>query len=738
MAAKKKVKEIKREKSSEVAIVHDIDVSEVLESNYMPYTMSVIVSRALPEMDGLKPAHRKLLYTMYKMGLSRGSKTKSANIVGTTMKLNPHGDGPIYGTMVRLARGNESLLLPYIDSKGNFGKIYSRDMSFAASRYTEAKLEKVTQEFFKDIDKNVVDFVPNYDNSTTEPTLLPVTFPSILANPNTGIAVGMASNICPFNLKELCETTIEVLKSKGKEVEIIDILKAPDFPTGGDIVYNKDTLQRIYETGKGTFYLRAKYRYDKKTNCVEIYEIPYTTTIEAIIESITELVKNNTVKELSDIRDETDKDGLKVVLDLKRGVDMDILMARLYKSTPLQSSFSCNFNILVNGKPKVMGIREILDEWLEFRIGCVRKSIAFDIEKNIKKLHLLKGLEKVLLDLDRAVQIVRDTKKDKEVINNLMEHFKIDEEQANYVADIKLRNFNEEYLLNRTKDIRATEREIKRLEGIVGSDTKINNIIIKELEVISLEYGSDRKTTLLSENKTEVSEEIFVEDYNLKMYVSNQGYLKKVPLVSLRGGSEHKLKEGDFITQEIDTTNRADLLLFSNKQIAYKVRINEIEDTKLSSWGEYLPNMLELSEGEEILRIVCTEEYTGSMIYFFENGKTAKIDLKGYVTKTNRKQLVNAYNKSSKVVRMFYLPEGEEIDVVMQSDVNKILRVDTTKVSLNTYKQSGGVNTMKLKKGEKVVGIHLLAETELEDVEYYTTANIPAVGKYLKKEDKLS
>jgi len=738
LARKNKAKEIKREKSNVVAKVHDMEVSDILETNYMPYTMSVIVSRALPEIDGLKPSHRKLLYTMYKMGLLKGSKTKSANIVGATMRLNPHGDQAIYETMVRLARGNESLLLPLVDSKGNFGKVYSRDMAFAAARYTEAKLEKVAQEFFKDIDKNTVDFIPNYDNTTTEPLLLPVTFPAILANPNMGIAVGMASNICSFNLEELCNATIEIIKSKGKEVDLIEILKAPDFPTGGELVYNKETIKRIYETGKGTFYLRAKTKYDAKNNCIEIYEIPYTTTIEAITESITELVKNNTIKELTDIRDETDKEGLKIVLDLKRGTDVEVLLAKLYKLTPMQSPFSCNFNIIINGSPCVLGVREIIEHWVDFRMDCVRRGLKFDIEKQKRKLHLLRGLDKVLLNLDKAVKIVKDTPKDKDVIKNLMEFFKIDEEQANYVADIKLRNFNKEYIINRTKDIGITEKEIARLEGIAGSDTKIRNIIIKELEEVAKTYGSPRKTTLISEKKIEIPEEIFVEDYKLKMYLSKEGYIKKVPLVSLRGNSEHKLKPSDYIVQEIETTNKADLLLFSNKQIVYKLKISEIEDTKLSSWGEFIPNLLELGDGEEIIHMVCTENYAGSVIYFFENGKTAKIDMKGYETKTNRKQLVNAYSKASPVVRMLTLGVDEDIDVVLQSNVNKILRVNTSKISLNTYKQSGGLNTMKLKKGEKVTGVYLLDEIQFEDLEYYTTANIPAVGKFLKKEDRLS
>lgn len=735
MATKKNEKVTKNKGTT--AKVHNVDVSEVLIDNYMPYTMSVIVSRALPEIDGFKPSHRKLLYTMYNMRLLDKGRTKSSNIVGQTMKINPHGDGPIYGTMVRMARGNEALLLPIVDSKGNFGKIYSRDMAYAAQRYTEAKLEKVAGEFFKDIEKRVVDFVPNYDNTTEEPTLLPVTFPTILANPNTGIAVGMASSICGFNLNELCDATIEVLNSGGKEVDLIDILKAPDFPTGGKLLYNKETMQRIYDTGKGTFYIRAKYTYDKNNNCIDIHEIPYTTTVEAIIENITNLVKENTIKELTDIRDEVDKDGLKITLDLKRGVDVQLLMTKLFATTPLQSSFSCNFNILIDGVPKLMGVREILDNWIKFRTECYRRGIEYDIDKNKRKLHLMLGLEKVILDIDKAIKIIRETEKNKDVEKNLMEHFSIDEEQAKHVADLTLRNINKEYLLNRVKDIKPVEKEIAKLEGIHKSDIKIKNLIVKELEEVKNKYGKERKTDIIEEKKAELPEDILVEDYNLKIYLTSESYLKKVPLVSLRGASEHRLKEGEYIVQEIDSTNKSDLLLFSNKHKVYKMKMHELEDDKLSDWGDYLPNLLELEEGEEILYIVCTDDYTGSMIYFFEGGKTAKVDLQGYETKTNRKYLLNAYSKTSPLVRMFYLDIDEDIDVILQSDVNKILRVETSKIPEKKGTKSVGVNTMRLKKGEKVENVYRLDEIDFEDIEYYTTKNIPAVGRNLREEDKL-
>lgn len=719
-------------------LINKVDISEVLETNYMPYTMSVIVSRALPEIDGLKPSHRKLLYTMYKMGLLKGNKTKSANIVGATMRLSPHGDMAIYGTMVRLTEGNESLLVPYIDSKGNFGKVYSRDMAFAAPRYTEAKLSKVSQEFFKDINKNVVDFVPNYDNTTEEPTLLPVTFPNILVNPNTGIAVGMASNICSFNLGEICNATIKRIRG---DKDYLKEIKAPDFPTGGEIIYNKELFQKIYETGKGTFYIRGKYKYDKKNNRVEIYEIPYTTTVEAIIDSIIDLVKKGDVKELTDIRDGTDKDGLKIILDLKRNTDVEQLMLKLFKLTPLESNFSCNFNILIEGTPKVMGIGEILDEWIKFRVECIERQLRYDIDKEEHKLHLLKGLEKVLLDLDKAVEIVKNTEKDKDVIENLMEYFEIDEVQANYVAEIKLRNFNKEFILNKTKDIGKTEKEIKRLGNILKSEKRIKNIIVKDLENVIKNYDKPRKTTIIDEKKVIVpDEEILIEDYNVRMYLTKEGYLKKVPLVSLRGNTKQKLKDTDYVMQEIDTTNKSDVLLFSNKHTVYKLRIYELEDTKTSSFGEYIPNLLELDGDEEILYMVCTEDYTGSMLFFFENGKGARIDLKSYETKTNRRQLLNAYSDSSKLVRMMYLEEDTE--VVLHSDIDKILVVDTSQIGIKTHRSSAGVILMRHKKDKKtkvqskVINVKDLEDVSFKDKDYYKS-NIPAVGKYLKKEDKI-
>ncbi|MBM7615687.1 DNA gyrase/topoisomerase IV subunit A [Alkaliphilus hydrothermalis] len=715
-----------------------LNVIETLEKNYMPYSMSVIISRALPEIDGLKPSHRKLLYTMFKMGLLKGAKTKSANIVGQTMKLNPHGDAAIYETMVRLTRGNEALLHPLIDSKGNFGKNYSKEMAYAAPRYTEAKLETICEEFFKDINKNTVDFVPNYDNTVQEPKLLPTTFPNILVNPNMGIAVGMASSICSFNLQEVCQATIEFLKDV--EVDITQYLKAPDFPSGGQLILNKNELKQIYETGRGTVYLRGKYNYDKSNNCIDIYEIPYTTTTEAIIEKIIELVKGGKIKDVSDIRDETDKEGLKITLDLKRNTDPEHLMNRLYKLTPLQDTFSCNFNILINGKPRVLGVKEIIKEWTIFRIDCIKRQLAFDIQQKNERLHLLKGLEKILLDIDKAVKIVKDTKKDKEVVPNLMKGFEVDELQAEFIADIKLRNFNQEYILNKTKDITALEKEIKKLEDTLQSEGKINKVIIKELQEVSKKYGTPRKTEIVLEKHVEViTEELLIEDYNVKIFLTNEQYLKKISIASLQASIrsnnyEHKLKDNDFIIQELDSTNKSDLLLFSDKYIVYKVRSYELEDKKTSSLGDYLRNLLSMDEEENIIYMTTTEDYSGEMIFCYENGKCAKIPMESYQTKTKRKQLANAYSSSSKLVYLEHIQEDK--DLVAISSINKVLIFNTEEIPPKTTRSSNGVQVLKSKKGSTLTTIKNLDEVIFKNEDYYR-GKIPAIGTFLKKEDHI-
>ncbi|SDK67344.1 DNA gyrase/topoisomerase IV subunit A [Natronincola ferrireducens] len=711
-----------------------LNVIETLEKNYMPYSMSVIVSRALPEIDGLKPSHRKLLYTMFKMGLLKGTKTKSANIVGQTMKLNPHGDAAIYETMVRLTRGNEALLHPLIDSKGNFGKNYSKEMAYAAPRYTEAKLEGICEEFFKDIHKDTVDFVPNYDNTIEEPKLLPTTFPNILANPNMGIAVGMASSICSFNLKEVCEATIEFLKDE--EVEVTQYLKAPDFSSGGQLILNKKELNTIYTTGRGSFHLRGKYQYDKKNNCIEIYEIPYTTTTEAIIEKIIELVKAGKIKDINDIRDETDKEGLKITIDLKRNTDPEHLMNRLYKMTTLQDTFSCNFNILINGNPRVLGVKDIIKEWTLFRIQCVKRQLTFDIHHKNQRLHLLKGLEKILLDIDRAVKIVKDTKKDKEVVPNLMKGFEIDEVQAEFIADIKLRNFNQEYILNKTKDIKTLEKEIKTLDAILKNEEKIKKVIIKELQEVSEKYGNPRKTEIIEEKHIEVvTEELFIEDYNIKLFLTNENYLKKISLASLRSSSNgHKLKDNDFIVQEVEGTNKSDLLLFSNKHIVYKIKCHELEDKKTSSLGDYLKNLLALEDDEKIIYMVATDDYKGHMLFFYSSGKCAKIPMESYQTKTNRKQLANAYSSESQLVYMEHIKEDKELVAV--SSIKKILVFDTKQINEKTTRNSIGIQVLKSKKDSTLSTIKTLEEVDFADVDYYR-GNIPAIGTFLKKEDLL-
>jgi len=707
-------------------------IVETLKQNYMPYAMSVIVSRAIPEIDGLKPSHRKLLYTMYKMGLLKGGRTKSANVVGQTMKLNPHGDSAIYETLVRLTAGNGALLHPLIDSKGNFGKVYSRDMKFAAPRYTEVKLSEICTEFFKDIEKDTVDFTDNYDGTMKEPVLLPTVFPNILVNPNQGIAVGMASNICSFNLSEVCNAAVAYIKRDS--INLVDYLKAPDFPTGGELILKKDELENIYETGRGSFKVRARYRIDKKNSCIEIFEIPYTTTAEAIIDAVADLVKAGKIKEITDVRDETDLNGLKITLDIRRSADPETLMNKLFKLTPLEDSFGCNFNILINGVPQVLGIKGIFDAWIDFRMQCIRRQTAFDIQKKSERLHLLEGLNKILLDIDKAIRIIRGTEKEEQVVPNLMKGFSIDEAQAEFIAEIKLRNLNREYILNKVSEIEALRSEISELKDIYGKESKILEIICRQLEEISKKYGQPRKTGIINEvNVDEITEEVFIEDYNVKLFLTEQGYLKKIPLISLRSAGEHKLKEDDVIIQEFEARNKSDLILFSTGCVAYKVKVHEINDCKASTLGEYLGNILDLNTEEKIIYIVATEDYSGNILFSFKNGKCAKIPLKSYATKTNRRKLINAYSDLSPVCDIRYLQQDR--DLVAFSDISKVLVFNTSAINEKTTRNSAGVQVLKQKNGSSMVKIKDISEVSFTDIDYYRTKNIPAVGCYLKEED---
>ena len=701
-------------------------ITNTLINNFMPYAMSVILSRAIPEIDGLKPSHRKLLYTMYNMGLLKGSTIKSANIVGRTMQLNPHGDASIYETMVRLSRGNESLLYPFVESKGNFGKAYSKNMMYAASRYTEAKLAPICKELFDDIDKDTVDFVDNYDNTMKEPRLLPVTFPSILCNVTTGIAAGMASSIASFNLKEICETTIAIMKNP--EHVVSDTLIAPDFVGGGYIIYDKDELEKIYATGRGSVKVRSKYTYDKSYNCIDITAIPPTTTSEAVIDKVIELVKANKIKEISDIRDETDLKGLKITIDLKRGVDPDKLMARLYKSTPLEDSFSCNFNVLINGVPKVRGVRELLDEWIAFRLNCIKRRINFSLEKKRKQLHLLKGLSKILLDIDKAIKIVRETESESEVVPNLMIGFGIDEIQAEYVAEIKLRHLNREYILKRIKDIETLEDEIADLEKTLSSNNRMRKIIISELENVINKYDTGRKTEILYDVTDEDTEmESTAADYPVTMFITEGGYAKKIRTANLRMSGEQKVKEGDRILETVECSNRDEILAFSNKNQVYKAKVDDFQDTKASVLGEYVPSKLNMEEGEEIAYIAVFSEYKGYMIFVFENGKIAKVDMSAYETKTNRKKLINAYSNKAPLAAALYLKEDTDI-VICGSNGRKLL-LNTASILPKTTKNTQGVQAMTLKKkSDRVESVHLYNEGEFEKPYRYRPKNLPAAG----------
>lgn len=706
-------------------LVQDEVITDTLTGNYMPYAMSVILSRAIPEIDGLKPSHRKLLYTMYNMGLLQGGTIKSANIVGRTMQLNPHGDAAIYETMVRLSRGNEALLYPFVESKGNFGKAYSKNMMYAASRYTEAKLAPICHELFDDIKLDTVDFVDNYDNTMKEPTLLPVTFPTILCNVTTGIAVGMASSIASFNIKEICDTTVALMKNPDHIIS--DTLVAPDFVGGGYILYNKSELDKIYETGRGSVKVRAKYTYDKKYNCIDITQIPPTTTSEAVIDKVVELVKSNKIKEISDIRDETDLSGLKITIDLKRGVDADKFMLKLYKMTPLQDSFSCNFNLLIKGRPVVLGVKGILLEWIDFRLECIRRRITFNLDKKRKQLHLLKGLSKILLDIDKAVKIVRETESESEVVPNLMIGFGIDEIQAEYVAEIKLRHLNREYILKRIKDIEQLENDIADLEATLASKNKMKKIIIGELDAVAEKYDSGRKSEVLYDADEELPAEVIeIADYPVTLFLSEQGYLKKIKTANLRMSGEQKVKEGDRMLPEIECSNKDELLFFTNNHQVYKSKADDFVDTKASVLGEYVPSKLDMDEGEQVVYMAVLSEYSGYMLFAFENGKLAKVDMSAYATKTNRKKLINAYSNKSPLAGAIYIKE--DTDIVLSSSGGRKLLINTAGILPKTTKDTLGIAAMKLKKTHKVLSIHIHFENEFEKEWRFRAKNLPAAG----------
>lgn len=709
-------------------------IASTIEENYMPYAMSVIMSRAIPEIDGFKPSHRKLLYTMYKMGLLGSTRTKSANIVGQTMKLNPHGDSAIYDTMVRLSRGYEALLHPFVDSKGNFGKFYSRDMAWAASRYTEAKLDPICNELFGDIDKDTVDFADNYDNTLKEPTLLPAAFPSVLVNANTGIAVGMASSICSFNLAEVCETTIGLLKDP--DFDIMSTLIAPDFTGGAQIIYDRKTIENVYNTGRGSIKLRGRYNYDKFANCIDIMSIPQTTTSEAIIEKVIELVKNGKIREIADIRDETGIDGLKITIDLKRGVNPDKLMQKLYKMTPLEDSFSCNFNILINGTPRVMGVREILNEWSAFRIECVRRRTYFDLHKKQDRLHLLQGLEKILLDIDKAIKIIRQTEEENDVVPNLMTGFGIDEIQAEYVAEIKLRHLNREYILKRIEDIGKLQKEIAELEETVNSKTKVKNIIIRELKEITQKYGQPRKSMLIYADEIQQDdEEEEIPDYAVNLFFTKEGYFKKITPQSLRMSGEHKLKEGDEIIQHFESTNNTELIFFSDKCQAYKTRATEFSDTKTSVLGDYIPSKLSMDDGENAIYMIPTKDYSGYVLFFYESGKVAKVTLESYATKTNRKKLTGAYSDKDKLSAVCYV-QNDDSEILVKSSSGKMLLFRTDMIAPKTTRNTQGVALMKLKKGHRIMSVCVFENSMLSNPERYRAKTLPASGQLPRTDEK--
>ena len=705
-------------------------ITQTLEKNYMPYAMSVIISRAIPEIDGFKPSHRKLLYTMYKMGLLSGARTKSANVVGQTMKLNPHGDMAIYETMVRLTEGNMALLHPLVNSKGNFGKQYSRDMAFAASRYTEVKLTPICAEIFGDIDKNTVEFTDNYDGTLKEPKLLPTAFPNILVNPNQGIAVGMASNIASFNLREICNATVALMKDKNSRLE--EFIEGPDFSTGGFLIRDSETLQKIFETGRGSLRVRAKYTYDKKQNIIEIVEIPYSTTVEAIIDKLAELIKGGKLREINDVRDETDKSGLKITLELKRGVDAQKLMARLYKQTPLEDAFSCNFNVLINSEPMVLGVRSILEHWIDFRIDCIRRRVLFDIEKKSARLHLLEGLEKILLDIDKAIQIVRNTPDDSMVVPNLCEGFGIDEVQAEFVAEIKLRNLNKDYIIKRTSEIEKLIEEIADLNKTAQSDARIKKLIAKQLEEIAKKYGADRRTVLIEpEEQESLPTESYIDDYAVRVFMTRDNYFKKITPASLRAADKQKLKEGDMIICEADASNKMDMLFFTDMQNVYKMRLYDISDTKASLLGDYLPNILDMEQGEKVVYATPAYDYSGFMLFAFKSGKIAKVDMKSYETKTNRKRLTGAYGKGE-LIGALYCKEERKIALI--SNIEKCVVFDTKDILLKTSRSTQGVQVMTMRR-KSILEKMAFPEDCLKSSQGYEAHSIPSSGYYLKDED---
>lgn len=714
------------------AAVEEQRIATTLKENYMPYAMSVIVSRAIPEIDGFKPSHRKLLYTMYKMGLLTQPRTKSANIVGQTMRLNPHGDAAIYDTMVRLSKGYGALLQPFVDSKGNFGKVYSRDMAWAASRYTEAKLSPICQELFKDLDQDAVDFVDNYDNTMKEPSLLPTTYPNILVSANQGIAVGMASNLCGFNLTEVCDATIAYLKNP--KCDLSSILLGPDFPTGGEYVCNPASLNEVYNTGRGSLKIRGKYRYDKKQNVIEIYEIPYTTTSEAIIDKVGELIKTNKIRDINDMRDETDLNGLKLAIDLKRGVDPDKLMATLFKTTSLQDNFGCNFNVLIDGMPKVLGVRDLLGEWCEWRIGCIRRRTTYSIGKKQDKLHLLLGLQSILVDIDKAIRIIRNTEKEADVVPNLMSGFHIDEIQAEYVAEIKLRNINREYILKRTKEIDSLKKEIEDLTSLAGSERRIQNVIVKELNEVKKKYGEPRKTTIVYEHEIETFEEdTAVPTYPVTVFLTKEGYFKKITPQSLRMADTQKLKEGDAIRQSYETDNSAEVMFFTDRAQVYKSSVSAFDDTKASAMGDFLSAKLGMDDGESVVGMVLPGDYSGYLVFAFKNGKVAKVELSAYITASKRRRLTGAYSDKSKLIGFCYITEDKEF--VVQSDANRALIFHTALIAPKSTRSAQGNQIMTLKPKNKVVSFTPLDSMKIARETRYRCRSVPATGQIFRSED---
>ena len=714
------------------AAVVEQPITDTLETNYMPYAMSVIVSRAIPEIDGFKPSHRKLLYTMYKMGLLTGARTKSANIVGQTMRLNPHGDAAIYDTMVRLSRGYGALLTPFVDSKGNFGKVYSRDMAWAASRYTEAKLSPICQEIFRDLDQDAVDFVDNYDNSMKEPALLPTTFPNILVSANQGIAVGMASQLCGFNLSEVCDTTVAYLKNP--DCDISATLLGPDFPTGGEIIYDQSALEEVYRTGRGSIKIRGKYRYVKSENVVEIYEIPYTTTTENIMDKVSELIKAGKLKEVSDMRDETDLSGLKLAIDLKRGVDPEKLMAKLFRSTTLQDAVSCNFNVLVAGTPRVMGVRSLLEEWCSWRTECVRRRVYFTLNKKRDKLHLLKGLKRILLDIDKAIRIIRETEEEAEVVPNLMIGFGIDQIQAEYVAEIRLRNINKEYILKRVREEEALRDEIEDLEDLVNSPGRVKKLIIRELEDVKKKYGQPRLTTIVYEHELPAYDETEdTPDYPVTVFLSREGYFKKITPQSLRMADTQKYKDGDGPSQSFETTSRAEVMFFTNRQQVYKCRLSDFDDAKASVLGDYLPSKLGMDPEEAVVRMVLPGDYSGALLFFFENGKAARVDLTAYATTSNRRRLTGAYSDKSPLAALLHLKEDREL-ALFSSD-SRVLIFNTALLSPKATRSTQGVQVMALKARHRLTEAAAVEDTALTNLPRYRCRTIPAAGALLREED---